>query len=119
MAKIRRSDNILRRSLAVFHDEAGLSWWIAALIFFAPDISFAGYLFGPKIGAFGYNLVHIYALGALLIAAGAALSVPLLAALGSLWLAHSGLDRMLGYGLKSSEGFTFTHLGQIGGARRE
>lgn len=29
-------------------------------------------------------------------------------------LAHAGFDRMLGYGLKSPEGFTVTHLGTIG-----
>jgi hypothetical protein len=39
---------------------------------------------------------------------------PLLVVLGALWLAHSGFDRMLGYGLKSPDGFSFTHLGRIG-----
>jgi hypothetical protein len=33
---------------------------------------------------------------------------------GALWFAHAGFDRLLGYGLKSPEGFSFTHLGQIG-----
>ena len=33
-------------------------------------------------------------------------------------LAHIGLDRMLGYGLKSSEAFGITHLGPIGRARK-
>lgn len=91
-----------------------LPWWIAVLVFFAPDLSFASYLLGPRIGAFVYNLVHVYAFGAVLIVAGAVLSMPLLSALGALWLAHSGFDRMLGYGLKSTKGFTFTHLGRIG-----
>jgi len=98
------------------HDGSGLSWWVTVLIFFAPDLSFAGYLLGQKIGAFGYNLVHVYALGAICIAAGVTLSLPVLGAIGALWLAHSGFDRMLGYGLKSTEGFAFTHLGQIGKA---
>ena len=31
-----------------------------------------------------------------------------------IWLAHIGLDRALGYGLKYSKGFAFTHLGTIG-----
>lgn len=100
-------------------DSSGLSWWIAALVFLAPDLSFAGYLLGPKIGAFSYNLVHVYALGVIFLFAGLTLSIPLLAALGSLWLAHSGFDRMLGYGLKSPEGFTVTHLGNIGNASRK
>lgn len=100
------------------HDSSTLSWWIALLVFFAPDLSFAGYLLGPKVGAVSYNLVHVYAFGVISLVAGVMLSIPLLAALGSLWLAHSGFDRMLGYGLKSSEGFKVTHLGRIGSATR-
>jgi Domain of unknown function (DUF4260) len=84
------------------------------LIFFAPDLTFAAYLLGPRIGAFCYNAVHVYAFGAALFAIGLTVPVPLLAGLGGLWLAHSGFDRMLGYGLKSPEGFSVTHLGRIG-----
>ncbi|WIY52250.1 DUF4260 domain-containing protein [Devosia sp. YIM 151766] len=98
---------------------AELSWWLAVLAFFAPDLSFASYLLGPKIGAAIYNLVHIYAFGTVFIVLGTALSAPVLAALGALWLAHSGLDRLLGYGLKSPQGFSFTHLGRIGKQSRE
>ena len=32
-------------------------------------------------------------------------------------LAHIGLDRMLGYGLKSSEAFEVTHFGLVGSTR--
>lgn len=99
--------------------DGGITWWIAILVFFAPDLSFAGYLLGPKFGAFVYNCVHVYAFGAALIVGGTALSLPLLSALGALWLAHCGFDRMLGYGLKSTEGFHFTHLGRIGKQSRE
>jgi Domain of unknown function (DUF4260) len=92
----------------------GIVWWLAAVLFFAPDISFAGYLAGPRIGAFAYNLVHLYAFGTALLAVGVGLGTPILAALGALWVAHAGFDRMLGYGLKSPEGFAVTHLGTIG-----
>jgi hypothetical protein len=34
-------------------------------------------------------------------------------------LAHIGLDRALGYGLKYNAGFVFTHLGRIGKVRPE
>lgn len=109
---------ICAASIGLFlHESSGLSWWIAVLVFFAPDLSFAGYLLGPKFGAFSYNLVHVYAFGVVFLVAGITVSVPLLVTLGSLWLAHSGFDRMLGYGLKSSKGFTVTHLGHIGNAR--
>lgn len=89
-------------------------WWGAVLIFFAPDLSFFGYLLGPRAGAFCYNAVHIYAFGAALLAIGWMMPSPIVAVLGALWLAHSGFDRMLGYGLKSQEGFAITHLGRIG-----
>jgi hypothetical protein len=92
----------------------GFAWWLAAILFFAPDIGFVGYIAGPKIGAFVYNLVHLYAFGTVLLAVGVGLGAPVLAALGALWVAHAGFDRMLGYGLKSPEGFTVTHLGIIG-----
>jgi hypothetical protein len=94
--------------------ETTLSWWLTILAFFAPDLSFLGYSLGPKAGAFVYNAVHVYAFGAAFLALGVILSLPVLAALGALWLAHSGFDRMLGYGLKLPEGFAFTHLGRIG-----
>ncbi len=99
------------------HAGAGIPWWAAVLLFFAPDLSFAAYLAGPKAGAAGYNLVHLYAGGVALLALGLIAALPLGAALGALWLAHCGFDRMLGYGLKSPEGFGHTHLGPIGKAR--
>jgi hypothetical protein len=92
----------------------GIAWWMAAVLFFAPDISFAGYLAGRRLGAAVYNLVHVYAFGIVVLAVGVGLDTPFVAALGALWIAHSGFDRMLGYGLKSPEGFAFTHLGTIG-----
>jgi len=90
------------------------SVWQALLIFFVPDLSMLGYALGPKVGAYSYNTVHLYGFGASLLAAGLIGSLPDLAAIGALWLAHSGFDRMLGYGLKSAQGFAFTHLGKIG-----
>ena len=102
-------------SLALFWQaDSGLAWWLAAIVFFAPDLSFAGYAAGSRVGAAVYNTVHVYAFGLVVLAIGAAASMPLLAGLGALWLAHSGFDRMLGYGLKSTEGFGVTHLGRIG-----
>ena len=39
---------------------------------------------------------------------------PLVLALGLVWLAHIGADRLLGYGLKYGDNFQHTHLGQLG-----
>jgi hypothetical protein len=89
--------------------------WLMALLFFAPDVAFAAYLAGPRVGAAVYNLLHLYGFGLALAALGL-LAVPsgILVGLGLLWLAHAGFDRMLGYGLKEPSAFRDTHLGRIG-----
>jgi hypothetical protein len=46
--------------------------------------------------------------------AGFALASPLTLSIAMIWMAHIGLDRALGYGLKYFAGFTYTHLGRIG-----
>ena len=97
---------------------ADYAWWVVAGIFLMPDLSFLAYGAGPRVGAFVYNLLHLYGLGAGLMAVGFVLGMPAVIAIGALWLAHSGADRTLGYGLKTSEGFHHTHLGAIGPARR-
>lgn len=97
--------------LALFwHWNDTMLWWGALLVFFAPDLSFLGYLLGPRTGAFCYNAVHIYAFGAASLAIGLMMPIPLLAVLGALWLAHSGFDGMLGYGLKSPKAFPLRTL---------
>jgi hypothetical protein len=93
---------------------AGFSWPLFALLFLAPDLTMLAYLIGPRAGAFVYNLAHTYALAAPLALAGFYLGSALAAALGLIWVAHIGLDRMLGYGLKYESGFGLTHLGRIG-----
>ena len=94
----------------------GGSWWLYAILFLAPDLSFAGYLRGPRIGAIVYNAAHSTPAPVALMAAGFALASPLALSIAMIWLAHIGFDRALGYGLKYSAGFGFTHLGRIGKA---
>lgn len=97
----------------------GDGWSIFALFFLAPDLSFLGYLAGPKFGAASYNSAHSY-IGALaVLAGGILLSMPLAVTAGLIWSAHIGFDRALGYGLKYSAGFGFTHLGFSGRTRAE
>lgn len=98
--------------------QAGQGWLLFAVLFLAPDLSFAGYLAGPRAGAWAYNLAHSLIGPLLLGAAGLLGGADLAIGLALIWLAHIGFDRALGYGLKSSEGFGVTHLGLIGAARR-
>ena len=104
-------------SCVVAYAHFGASWGTFALFFLAPDLSFFGYLAGPKIGAIAYNSAHSYigALSAFLIGLMADWHIAIVVSL--IWGAHIGFDRMLGYGLKYSSGFGFTHLGIIGKSR--
>jgi Domain of unknown function (DUF4260) len=92
----------------------GGSWWIYAILFLAPDLSFAAYLAGPKVGAIVYNTAHSYMVPVTLLTLGFALASPLTLSIAMIWMAHIGIDRTLGYGLKYFAGFGFTHLGRIG-----
>jgi len=92
----------------------GGSWWIYAILFLAPDLSFAAYLAGPRFGAVIYNAAHSYLAPMALMVTGFAIDEPLILSIAMIWLAHIGIDRALGFGLKYSTGFGFTHLGRIG-----
>jgi hypothetical protein len=93
---------------------AGFSWPVFALLFLAPDLAMLGYLAGPKTGAVAYNLVHTYAGPPILALAGYLFTTDLALALALTWVAHIGLDRALGYGLKYPTRFGDTHLGRVG-----
>ena len=80
-----------------------------------PDVSFLGYLGGPRVGALTYNAAHSTIGPIALLSAGALTDSELVVSLALIWAAHIGLDRAIGYGLKYGAGFGFTHLGRIGG----
>jgi Domain of unknown function (DUF4260) len=90
------------------------SWWVFALLFLAPDLSFLAYLSGPKAGALVYNAAHSYMAPMALMTLGFGFAAPLTLSVAMIWLAHIGFDRALGYGLKYAAGFGITHLGRIG-----
>ena len=92
----------------------GGSWWVFVILFLAPDLSFIAYLSDPKTGAIIYNAAHSYMAPVALLTTGFAMGEPLILSLAMIWLAHIGIDRALGYGLKYQAGFGFTHLGRIG-----
>lgn len=91
------------------------TWWQVAVVALAPDLSMAGYALGPKIGAWTYNAAHAYVLPLLMVAFGWLIE-PALLPIACIWLVHIGVDRALGYGLKSETGFSITHLGLVGRA---
>jgi hypothetical protein len=91
----------------------GYSWWIFALLLFAPDLGALGYLHSKQAGAMAYNLVHTVSLPLLLGVISLLLGQPLGLQLALIWAAHIGLDRAVGYGLKYADAFKHTHLGEV------
>ena len=88
-------------------------WWLLVVLALAPDLSMLGYLAGATAGAIAYDLAHTYvapvALGTIGVLAGGDLAVEL----ALIWVAHIGVDRALGYGLKYTAGFRDTHLQRV------
>ena len=45
----------------VLYWRLGETWWLFAILFLAPDLSFLAYLAGARVGAIAYNVVHTLA----------------------------------------------------------
>lgn len=103
---------LLAASVALYWLNGG-SWWLFALLLLMPDVSMLGYLSGPRLGAALYNTFHSYPLPVALGILGLLWSAPLAVAVALIWLAHIGVDRLAGYGLKYPSGFGDTHLGRM------
>lgn len=101
---------------ALLYAHTGASWWLFAILWLTPDLSMLGYLAGPCRGSRVYNAFHTYTVPVTLGVCGLLLNAPALVAVALIWANHIGVDRLLGYGLKFSDGFGWTHLGIKGGA---
>lgn len=88
-------------------------WLFFILCLFLPDLSIAAYGLNSRVGSIFYNAVHNYAvpllLGLLALVAGWSLGIQL----ALIWVAHIGMDRTLGFGLKYPDDFKNTHFGRI------
>jgi hypothetical protein len=105
---------VLLTGALIAYSTTGEPWWVVPLVVLLPDLAMTGYVGGTRIGAFLYNLAHATPVPALLIGVGWWQHRPLLLGLGFVWLAHIGLDRLMGYGLKYGDHFQHTHLGMLG-----
>ena len=104
---------------AALYWRVGGDWKQFAILFLVPDLSFAGYLAGVRLGAAAYNMMHSTVAPLALGIAGVALNQHLALTVALIWMAHIGFDRALGYGLKHTKGFGYTHLGRIGRAGKQ
>jgi len=96
------------------YDFLGFPWGFFVLVFFVPDLSLFAYFHSPRVGAITYNMMHSYILPLMLFAYGFFVSSSDADRLATIWIAHIGFDRALGFGLKYSRGFHYTHLGKLG-----
>ncbi|MEO1796138.1 MAG: DUF4260 domain-containing protein [Pseudomonadota bacterium] len=86
------------------------NWWLFAGLLLLPDIAILGYLAGSRIGAQTYNALHNYVVPICLGLVGVVSELQPLTTISTIWVAHIGFDRALGYGLKQAAGFKHTHL---------
>jgi len=99
-------------SLFLFNSTHQHWWWVPVLLL-APDAFMAGYVRSTQLGALIYNIGHTYLLPTLMALYGWHVHRPLVLAIGLIWLAHIGMDRFAGYGLKYDDNFKHTHLGSL------
>ena len=88
-------------------------WWYPALIL-TPDIGMIGYAVNTKIGAFTYNLFHHKGVAIVFLVLGLYSMNQIVLLTGIILFGHASMDRIFGYGLKYTDSFKHTHLGQIG-----
>jgi hypothetical protein len=99
-------------ALAVYFHE-GYSWVLLGVLALAPDLAFAAYVFGPRVGALAYDLTHTELLPLVIAASCAVSEADRGIAIALVWLMHIGVDRTLGYGLKYPTAFGDTHLQRV------
>jgi len=99
-------------AIAVYFD-AGYVWWVLLVLALAPDLSAIGYIGGPRLGARCYDAAHTYCGPVVLAAIGVLADADAAIQVSLIWIAHIGVDRMLGYGLKYMSGFKDTHLQRV------
>lgn len=115
MKNLLKLEEVALMTLGIFmFGLLGYSWWLLPALVLLPDAAMLGYLAGPKIGAYLYNIAHHRGVAILLYFLGIQFMWPLVQLIGTILFIHIAMDRIFGYGLKFEKGFKFTHLGEIG-----
>lgn len=96
----------------------GGNWLFVVPLILLPDLSAAGFLVGPRVGTIVYNAIHNWVPGIVVLGIGAWLAAPAVVLAASILIAHVGMDRAAGYGLKLPGSFKDTHLGRMGRSPR-
>lgn len=96
-----------------FFAQLDYAWWLYLALILTPDIGMIGYAVNTKVGALSYNLFHHKGIAIVVWVAGIYLTNAELQLTGIILFGHASMDRMLGYGLKYSDSFKHTHLGNL------
>jgi len=110
---LRLEGGVLAAAALVVYLHLDYSVLVLIALLVSVDLSLLGFLAGPRVGTLTYNLAHTTAfplvLGAIGVLADGGVAVQVALA----WLAHIGIDRALGLGLKYPSGFKDTHLQRV------
>lgn len=95
-----------------FYLNGSLALYLVLIL--APDIGILGYATrNARIGSYIYNLFHTYSLPFALGGAAFWYGPETLLLVSLIWVAHIGMDRVVGYGLKYETHFTHTHMQRL------
>lgn len=97
----------------VLFNQTDYTWWVFPALILIPDVGMLGYLIDTKIGAVMYNIFHHKGIAIFVLCLGWYLKDPILELSGIILFGHASMDRIFGYGLKFSDSFTHTHLGNL------
>lgn len=115
MKALLKLEDLAELLLSVFlFTRLDFSWWWYPALILVPDLSMLGYVINTRVGAGLYNLVHHKGTGIVVGIIGLVLANQQLLLAGIILFGHSAMDRVFGYGLKYSDDFKHTHLGEIG-----
>lgn len=96
-----------------FYFHLQFSWVVFAILLLSPDLSALGYLKNVKVGSVLYNLFHTYTIPVAVMVGGLLLDNSLAVMISLIWIAHIGMDRLCGFGLKYPTTFQDTHLNRV------
>ena len=113
-ARLLRLEGAALALVAVLlYAHADASWWLFAGLLMLPDLGMLGFVRGPRIGAFTYNLTHTLVVPLSVAAVGVVADRAGLLHIALIWVAHIGADRATGYGIKYPTHFKDTHLQRL------
>lgn len=96
-----------------FYSSLHYSWLVFITLLLVPDLSALGYLKSLKVGSVLYNLCHTYTMPISIMLYSLFFDNDKMLMISLIWIAHIGMDRIFGYGLKYPNSFHDNHLNRI------